>query len=45
MQPTLTETVPTPSITETLANLNIFWIVVSFVALSLIGLAFVSSNS
>lgn len=45
MQPTLTETVPTPSITETLANLNILWILGIIVALSLIRLAFVSSKS
>ena len=45
MQPTLTETVPAPSITETLANLNILWILGIIVALSLIRLAFVSSKS
>ncbi len=45
MQPTLTETAPTPNFTETLANLNILWILGIIVALSLIRFAFVSSKS
>lgn len=45
MQPTLTETVPTPSLTETLANLNILWVFGIIVALSLIRFVFVSSKS
>ena len=45
MQPTLTETAASPSLTETLANLNILWILGIIVALSLVRLAFVSSKS
>ncbi len=45
MQPTLTETIPTPQWTETLANLNILWILGIIVALSLVRFAFVSSKS
>lgn len=45
MQPTLTETVPAQQWTETLANLNILWILGIIVAASLIRMAFVSSKS
>ena len=45
MQPTLTESAASPSLTETLANLNILWILGIIVALSLVRLAFVSSKS
>ena len=45
MQPSLTETAPTQQWTETLANLNILWILGIIVAMSLIRLAFVSSKS
>ena len=45
MQPSLTETAPSPQWTETLANLNILWILGIIVAMSLIRLAFVSSKS
>ena len=41
----LTETAPAPQWTETLANLNILWILGIVVALSVIRLAFVSSKS
>ena len=45
MQPSLTETAPSPQWTETLANLNILWILGIIVAMSLIRLAIVSSKS